>query len=164
MAEESKGIALAILGIVAVIAIIGLVLMFSKMKATGEVYGGGLYWGEGGWQSEGLSTRYLYTPETQQPGAVERITGGGKLGPEEKTAGPYLKNVGQDFYASEIGISDCRMAVAAGYLPAGYTAQIEKGDGKVNWYGDCYGVHKPWPAAFLPEAIPGYCCKEITYR
>lgn len=42
MAEQTKGIALAILGIVAVIAIIGLVLMFAKMKGTGAgVYGAG---------------------------------------------------------------------------------------------------------------------------
>jgi len=51
MAEESgKGIALAILGIVAVIAIVGLVLLFSGAKKTGQVaytgvdkvYGGAL--------------------------------------------------------------------------------------------------------------------------
>lgn len=44
MANEHKGIALVILGIVAVIAIVGLVLMFVQGKsATGEgVYGGAL--------------------------------------------------------------------------------------------------------------------------
>ena len=40
MAEQTKGIALAILGIVAVIAIIGLVLMFAKMKDTGAAVAG----------------------------------------------------------------------------------------------------------------------------
>ncbi|MBW2969305.1 hypothetical protein KY314_04295 [Candidatus Woesearchaeota archaeon] len=37
MAEESKGIALAILGVVAVIAIVGLVLLFAGAKNTGDV-------------------------------------------------------------------------------------------------------------------------------
>lgn len=37
MAEESKGIALAILGVVAVIAIVGLVLLFAGAKKTGDV-------------------------------------------------------------------------------------------------------------------------------
>lgn len=35
--EESKGIALVLLGIVAVIAIVGLVLLFSKATASGQV-------------------------------------------------------------------------------------------------------------------------------
>ena len=36
MANEGKGIALVILGIVAVIAIVGLVLLFSQAKSTGQ--------------------------------------------------------------------------------------------------------------------------------
>ena len=37
MAEEGKGLALAILGIVAVIAIVGLVLLFTSARATGKL-------------------------------------------------------------------------------------------------------------------------------
>jgi hypothetical protein len=36
MAEEGKGLAMVILGIVAVIAVVGLVLLFSKGSATGN--------------------------------------------------------------------------------------------------------------------------------
>ncbi|MEM4263774.1 MAG: hypothetical protein QW666_02670 [Candidatus Woesearchaeota archaeon] len=158
MAEESRGVALAILGIVAVIAIIGLVLLF-KMKATGDVYGGGLIWGEGGWQSEGLSTRMLYAPQT--PGGYQYVTGGGKLGPEVKTAGPYLKNYEPSFYGSEIPIYSCQMGVATGWLEPGYTVQIAKNSRRFSEYTSCYGVNKPWPEGFVSEAIPGYCCKEI---
>lgn len=39
MADESKGTALVILGIVAIIAIIGLVLLYSGGGATGKVSG-----------------------------------------------------------------------------------------------------------------------------
>jgi hypothetical protein len=46
MAEEGKGIALAILGIVAVIAVVGLVLLFTgatgKVSLPNKVYGGAL--------------------------------------------------------------------------------------------------------------------------
>lgn len=49
MADEGKGVALAILGVVAVIAVVGLVLLFSNASATGQVsnvgakvYGGAL--------------------------------------------------------------------------------------------------------------------------
>ena len=42
MAEEGKGVALAILGIVAVIAVVGLVLLFSNATGKG-VYGGEMY-------------------------------------------------------------------------------------------------------------------------
>lgn len=36
MAEEGKGLAMVILGIVAVIAVVGLVLLFSKASTTGK--------------------------------------------------------------------------------------------------------------------------------
>jgi hypothetical protein len=36
MAEESKGLAMVILGIVAVIAVVGMVLLFSKATSTGN--------------------------------------------------------------------------------------------------------------------------------
>ncbi len=38
MAEEHKGVALIILGIVAVLAIVGLVLLFSRAGATGKAF------------------------------------------------------------------------------------------------------------------------------
>ena len=41
--EESKGIALVLLGIVAVIAIVGLVLLFSKATSVGQVARDGNY-------------------------------------------------------------------------------------------------------------------------
>lgn len=167
MAEESKGIALAILGIVAVIAIIGLVLMFSKMKAaTGDVYGGGLKWGEGGWQREGLSTRFLGAPELQIPGSpypIETVRGGGKLGGEARTTEPRKNAPGLSFYESQIGIRDCRMAVATGWLEAGHTAQIAKNSRILSEYTSCYGVNKAWPEGFISEQIPGFCCNEPTY-
>ena len=37
MADEGKGVALAILGVVAVIAVVGLVLLFLQAKVTGKV-------------------------------------------------------------------------------------------------------------------------------
>ncbi len=37
--EESKNIAIAILGIVAVLAVVGLVLMFTQARPTGQAYG-----------------------------------------------------------------------------------------------------------------------------
>jgi hypothetical protein len=45
MAEEGKGVALAILGIVAVIAVVGLVLLFKGASGQG-VYGGAMRQGE----------------------------------------------------------------------------------------------------------------------
>ncbi len=45
MAEEGKGVALAILGIVAVIAVVGLVLLFTGASGQG-VYGGQMRQGE----------------------------------------------------------------------------------------------------------------------
>ncbi|MBD3304028.1 hypothetical protein GF343_02700 [Candidatus Woesearchaeota archaeon] len=69
MAEQTKGIALAILGIVAVIAIIGLVLMFAKMKGTGSavagVYGGGLDVGHAA--RTYTDDRILYSGVVEQP-------------------------------------------------------------------------------------------------
>ena len=38
MAEEGKGIALVILGVVAIIAVIGLVLLFSQTSSTGALF------------------------------------------------------------------------------------------------------------------------------
>ena len=38
MAEEGKGIALVILGVVAIIAIVGLVLLFTKTSSTGALF------------------------------------------------------------------------------------------------------------------------------
>ena len=40
---EDKGIALVLLGIVAILAIVGLVLLFSKATASGQVAKGGFY-------------------------------------------------------------------------------------------------------------------------
>ena len=45
MAEEGKGVALAILGIVAVIAVVGLVLLFTNATGKG-IYGGQMRQGE----------------------------------------------------------------------------------------------------------------------
>lgn len=45
MADEHKGIALVILGIVAVIAIVGLVLLFTGAKQANEATGEGIYGG-----------------------------------------------------------------------------------------------------------------------
>lgn len=43
MADEQKGIAMVILGIVAVIAVVGLVLLFTQSTATGQgIYGGAI--------------------------------------------------------------------------------------------------------------------------
>ncbi|MBW2986162.1 hypothetical protein KY333_02215 [Candidatus Woesearchaeota archaeon] len=68
MAEQTKGIALAILGVVAVIAIIGLVLMFAKMKtgaAVAGVYGGGLNVGHAARVI--TDERLLYSGVVEQP-------------------------------------------------------------------------------------------------
>ena len=43
MAEEGKGVALAILGIVAVIAVVGLVMLFNGAASGSGVYGGQMY-------------------------------------------------------------------------------------------------------------------------
>ena len=64
MAEESKNIALAILGIVAVIAIIGLILMFAKMKETGAgTYSGG--------KDPGIAIQKLTDERLLQAGTVQ---------------------------------------------------------------------------------------------
>jgi hypothetical protein len=43
MAEEGKGLALVILGIIAVIAVVGLVLLFSKASTTGAYVEAGTF-------------------------------------------------------------------------------------------------------------------------
>lgn len=72
MAEQTKGIALAILGIVAVIAIIGLVLMFAKMKtgaAVAGVYGAGMDVGHAA--RTFTDGRILYSGIVEQPNMVQ---------------------------------------------------------------------------------------------
>ncbi len=63
MAEEGKGLALAILGIVAVIAIVGLVLLFTSAKATGKVTAAP---NVGDWGRMSTSANTDYTPTDQQ--------------------------------------------------------------------------------------------------
>ncbi len=69
MADEHKGIALVILGIVAVIAIVGLVLLFTGKTTTGQgVYGGALkndpypYWTDRGVPRNTPGVEYPGTP------------------------------------------------------------------------------------------------------
>jgi len=45
MAEENKGVVLVILGIVSVLAIVGLVLLFSRAGATGKAFAAAPYEG-----------------------------------------------------------------------------------------------------------------------
>ncbi len=63
MAEEGKGLALAILGIVAVIAIVGLVLLFTSAKATGKVSAAP---NVGDWGRMSTSANTDYTPTDNQ--------------------------------------------------------------------------------------------------
>lgn len=63
MAEEGKGLALAILGIVAVIAIVGLVLLFTSARTTGKVVAGP---NVGDWGRMSTVANTDYTPTDQQ--------------------------------------------------------------------------------------------------
>ena|GEM_PF-4712064 len=97
MAEQTKGIALAILGIVAVIAIIGLVLMFAKMKtgaAVAGVYGGGLDVGHAA--RTFTDDRVLYSGIVEQPNmpqgspVIKKAEGSWKTGyRQDMTYDPY---------------------------------------------------------------------------
>ena len=99
MAEQTKSIALAILGIVAVIAIIGLILMFAKMKETGAVAGvygrGGLGVMEGSAINTVTNDRVLFAgelPAYNEPQGTETIKteqGSWKTGP--RTSSPTIK-------------------------------------------------------------------------
>jgi hypothetical protein len=83
MAEEGKGIALAILGVVAVIAIVGLVLMFAKMKASGAATAAGLY-GGGGVEGHAYyvysQDRLLRAGVDAPAGSIETVRGAWKTG------------------------------------------------------------------------------------
>jgi hypothetical protein len=118
MAEEGKGIALAILGIVAVIAVVGLVLLFrgatGQFAAQGKVYGGALRGeefpylddrGTGGFPSTAGSPDAIYYPEgfpgSEAAGAIETQDEAGFYGEtianERETYGrqPYYVPSGQ---------------------------------------------------------------------
>lgn len=114
MAEESKGIALAILGVVAVIAIVGLVLLFAGAKtgdialpSMNKVYGGAiegvaLPYGEGraisGADRPGDEPATLKIPS--------RKRGWISIPSDATTCGPYLAKVdyGQKLVAESRGL------------------------------------------------------------
>lgn len=62
MADETKGVALAILGIVALIAVVGLVLLWMQARTTGQ-YATGIY--EGQWGREGYDNPRHNTESAQ---------------------------------------------------------------------------------------------------
>ena len=69
--DSGKGIALAVLGIVAVLAIVGLVLLFTQAKADGMVARSSSYW-------------------DRNYGSLTNVADF-KYGPESMTGGPYCE-------------------------------------------------------------------------
>ncbi|MBD3361900.1 hypothetical protein GF358_03865 [Candidatus Woesearchaeota archaeon] len=122
MAEESKGIALAILGVVAVIAIVGLVLLFAGAKNTGEVvipqankvYGGAiegvaLPYGEG----RAISGAGRPGEEPQVLRIPSRKRGWISIPSDSTTCGPYLQKVD---YGQKL-VSESRGLGCSDYIP-----------------------------------------------
>lgn len=89
--DDDKGIAIAVLGILAVLAIIGLVLMFTRAGALGRAYGGegsfGVYTA-----GDSIPRAQQYFEREWQPSHADRVAGAreGALG-NEYIAGDYAQ-------------------------------------------------------------------------
>ena len=163
MAEQTKGIALAILGIVAVIAIIGLVLMFAKMKDTGAavagVYGGGLDVGHAA--RTYTDDRVLYSGIVEQPNMVQgtptryKVEGSWKTG--YRNFGMYTPTELE--FVGNVPISSCfafaQYALVnpkyTEYIDYSATASVQRAMSEFN--GKCVNIKINGR-----EPFPGLCC------
>ncbi len=126
MADEHKGIALVILGIVAILAIVGLVLLFTQNKsATGQgIYGGAIkgieypYWTGRGVPRGGISD----ASSTYNPGATQSNVmhtqwnwqGDPKRNPIGDVPSPMIK-CGQGCFLSSINPTEAGYYASIGY-------------------------------------------------
>jgi hypothetical protein len=114
MADEGKGVALAILGIVAVIAVVGLVMLFSGASGQG-VYGGEMRQGENPTREIGEEpARYVGSPPFQyvQPQYAHRDEWTGLQ--RNACPDPAYPQVFDDSYKG--GRTDCVASTVVDYM------------------------------------------------